>query len=156
MTLHIMELTLSHHRQALRVRSDDPEEIAGFILERIEQRREDLGLFQALGAYRGDTLLGGFVYVNYREISDGWHTISMHMAGETGWLTRRTLRAFYHYPFMQLNCSRVAGSIRAGNSEACITAERMGCKLDGRIRSGISEDLDTCIYTMTRAECPWI
>ncbi len=112
---------------------------------------------QAMGAYRGDRLLGGFLYTNYRSIGDSaFHTIDMHMAGDPGWLTRRSLRAFFSYPFVELECARVIGSIRADNAASRDTALRMGCKLDGRIRSGVSEGLDTCIFTMTRAECPWI
>ncbi len=112
---------------------------------------------QAMGAYRGETLLGGFLFTNYRELGEtGLYSIDMHSAGDPGWLTRKTLRAFYSYPFLELRCARVVGSIRADNQRAIDNALRMGGKLDGRIRSGVSEGLDTCIFTMTRAECPWI
>lgn len=140
----------------VEVRGGDPEGIADFILRRLDQKRANLKLFQALGAYQDKTLLGGFLYTNYRPIADGMHSIDMHMAGEPGWLTRAALRAFYAYPFLQLGCSRVIGGIRADNARARRTAERMGCRLDGVIRSGISEGFDTCVYTMIRADCPWL
>ncbi len=119
--------------------------------------RDNLRLCSALGAYRDGRLLGGFVYTNFRPIKEtGFHSIDMHMAGDTGWLTRRTLRSFFRYPFWQLQCARVVGSITFTNIAARRTAEGMGCKLDGVIRSGLSEEYDTCVYTMTRAECPWL
>jgi RimJ/RimL family protein N-acetyltransferase len=127
-------------------------EIGEFVVSRIPGEGKLPGKFEALGAYRGDRLIGGFLYTNFRPIAEGWNSIDMHMAGGDGWLTRRTLRAFYAYPFLQLDCSRVVGSIRADNTTARHIAEGMGFKLDGTIRSGISPERDTCVYTMTRAE----
>jgi len=150
---------LSRRRPAssVEVRGDDPEGIAEHVLAATGGRRADLRAFAALGAYRGERLLGGFLYTNYRPIADtGLYSVDMHMAGEPGWLTRSTLRAFFAYPFLQLNCSRLVGSIRADNAAARRVAEGIGCKLDGVVRSGISSELDTCIYTMTRPECLWI
>jgi RimJ/RimL family protein N-acetyltransferase len=139
------------------VRGDRKNDVAEFVLKRTMGRTYRLTDFQALGAYDGDTLLGGFLYTNYRTIGEtGFHSIDMHMAGEPGWLTRRTLAAFFGYPFLELGCSRVVGSIGSDNKHARDIAERFGLKLDGTIRSGIGSVHDTCVYTMTRAECPWI
>lgn len=140
----------------IEVRGDDPEGVAAFVLERLGQKREDLKAFTALGAYRGEELIGGFIYTNYRPIADsGFWSIDMHMAGNPGWLNRQTLRSFHFYPFFELKCSRVVGSVRAGNEQARSIVARLGAKLDGIIRSGIAPEYDTCVYTMTRQECPW-
>lgn len=141
---------------SVAVRCGDRFEIAKFISETVGDDWPLPTAFEALGAYDGERLLGGFLYLNYLPLAEGLHSINMHMAGSPGWLTRRTLRAFFAYPFHQLRCSRVVGNIRANRTAARSVAERMGCKLDGTIRSGISEDFDTCVYTMTRQECPWI
>ena len=140
----------------IEVSGDRPEEVAAFVLEKLQQKREDIRAFTALGAYDNGKLIGGFIYTNYRQIGDsGFWSIDMHMAGEPGWLSRKTLRAFHFYPFFELKCSRVVGSVRAENDHARHIASRLGAKLDGIIRSGIAPQYDTYVYTMTRQECPW-
>lgn len=144
----------------LRVSSHNPLEIIHFVLSRIGMEpisAKDLAKITAIGAYRGNKIIGGFVYTNYRKVAKtNNYSIDMHMAGSPGWLTPMSLRAFFAYPFIQLGCSRVVGSICAGNDIACSLAVRLGCKQDGRIRSGVSPDSDTIVYTMLRGECPWI
>jgi hypothetical protein len=79
----------------------------------------------------------------------------MSCAGDPGWLTRKSLRAFFHFPFVQLKCRRVTGIVHRKNKRARDVNERMGFRLEGVCKHGF-ETGDAIIYGMTRAECRWI
>lgn len=112
--------------------------------------------FYGLASFQHDRFLGGFLYSNYKEIALGKFSIDMHMAGSPGWLTRRTLREFFAYPFEFCRCARVIGPVLAGNKRSADITRRFGFTLDGVIRSGIAPQYDLMLWTMTRNECRWL
>lgn len=106
--------------------------------------------FEVAAVVKGGAIRGVVLYINYRGAS-----IEMSCAGETGWLTRKALKAFFAYPFVQLKCRRVTGIVHRKNKRARDLNERLGFRLEGVCKHGF-ETGDAIIYGMTRAECRWI
>lgn len=112
--------------------------------------------FEAIGVVRDGRIIGGVVYTEYREVSAGEHDIRMHCAGMPGWLTKATLRAFFSYPFTQLKCVRVTGTVAKANKAARSLNERLGFRNEGCVRNGFGRGRDMIMYGMLRQECRWI
>lgn len=136
---------------SLIVSSDNQQEVVRYVLPQCTD------FHSAVGVYKNKVLIGGVVYLNYYDLDDkGHYSIDGHVAGKHGWLTKNTLKELFSYPFLKLNCSRIVGCVKGSNSIAIKILDRIGAKLDGIVRSGISSDFDTYIYTITRQDCSWI
>jgi RimJ/RimL family protein N-acetyltransferase len=139
------------------VRPDTPEDrafVVSYIAGKIRTTPEALVgqmPFEVLAAVGSDgSLLGAVLYTNFRDQS-----IEMTSAGEPGWLSRGNLRAFFSYPFGQLQVRRVTGIVHRKNKHARNINERLGFKLEGVCRHGF-KDGDAMIYGMLKQECRWI
>ncbi len=106
--------------------------------------------FEVWAVVKGAAIRGVVLYTNYRGAS-----IEMSCAGEPGWLTRKSLRVFFDYPFVQLKCRRVTGIVHRKNKRSRDMCERLRYRLEGVCKHGF-ETGDAIIYGMTRAECIWI
>lgn len=113
--------------------------------------------YEAIGVIgKGGDLIGGVIYAEWREVAPGQHDIRMHCAGEPGWLTKKTLRVFFSYPFVSLKCIRVTGTVAKANKRSRDLNKRLGFKEEGRIRDGLGCGRDMIIMGMLRSECRWI
>ena len=116
--------------------------------------------FEALGVVRDDRLIGGVLYAHYSGLPDGTFDIHMSCAGEGSWLTKSTLRAFFEYPFGQLNCSRVTALAAKANCKARDLNERLGFCQEGMIRGAFGtfsgKRRDGVIFGLLRDDCRWI
>lgn len=112
--------------------------------------------YEAIGVLRGPELIGGVVYTGYSELPDGTHDIMMSAAGDIGWLTRSTLKAFFGYPFTQLNCSRITTIAARGNRKARDLNERLGFVHEGTIRGAFGRGRDGILYGLLREDCKFI
>ena len=131
--------------------------VACWVADRIRDMGEPPARdYEAIGVTKGDVLIGGVIYSEFREISRGEHDIRMHCAGEPGWLTRQTLRAFFEYPFRQLAAVRVTTTVAKGNKKARALNERLGFVHEGTIRHGYGRGRDGILYGMLVDECTWI
>lgn len=125
--------------------------VAAWVAERIRDFELPKQDYEALGVLKDGNLIGGVIYNEFRG-----HDIRMHCAGEPGWLTKATLRAFFSYPFIQLQCCRVTGTVAKANKQARRLNERLGFVMEGCLRDGLKEGKDLIIYGMKRSECRWI
>ncbi len=127
--------------------------VANWVASRIQVTpfREDA---TAIGVVRGDHLIGGVVYTNFRR-NTGGNNIEMGCAGEGNWLTKGALRVFFAYPFEQLDCCRVTTLVAKKNKRARRFNDKLGFKLEGVVRRGFGHD-DACVYGMLIHECRWI
>lgn len=139
----------------VEVGAEDQRGIVEFVCSRVF-KQQPANSFVGLGAYKDRKLIGGFIYTSYAHIHGDFYSLEMHMAGGDGWLTRRTLRQFFAFPFIARKCSRVVGPVLRENTISANMCKRLGCKLDGVLRSGIAAEHDLMLWTMTRADCPWI
>jgi RimJ/RimL family protein N-acetyltransferase len=96
-------------------------------------------------------LLGGVIY-------DGYTTncIFMHQASfSKHWLTRDMLWAVFDYPFRQLKCAKVCGTIPSSNRKLLAFNERLGFVVEASIKDAYP-DGDMLVLSMKRDNCPWL
>jgi RimJ/RimL family protein N-acetyltransferase len=107
----------------------------------------------AIGVEEDGELIAGVVYNMYTKAA-----ISMHVAATPGkrWTTKQFMYAFFAYPFLQLDCLRVTGLVRASNSEARKFDEHVGFTQEGVIRQAFEDGEDAVLYGMLKSECKWI
>jgi RimJ/RimL family protein N-acetyltransferase len=96
-------------------------------------------------------LLGGVIYDGYTVAC-----IFIHQAGfSKKWLSKDMLWVAFDYPFNQLGCSKLCGTIPSTNEELLAFNTRLGFKVETRIRDAYPGG-DMLILSMTRDECPWL
>lgn len=78
------------------------------------------------------------------------------VADRPTWARPHVLRAWFAYPFRQLNCARVSARVAEGNRMMVKTALHMGFRAEGRIRRGFDGTQDFILFGMLRDECPWL
>ena len=116
--------------------------------------------FEAIGVVRDGQLIGGVLYAHYSGLPDGTFDIHMSCAGEGPWLTKATLRAFFEYPFKQLNCSRVTTLAAKCNRKSRDLTERLGFAHEGTVRGAFGTfngvRRDGILFGLLRDDCKWI
>jgi RimJ/RimL family protein N-acetyltransferase len=96
-------------------------------------------------------LLGGVIYQGYTGAS-----IRMHAAGFVPrWADKDMLWMAFHYPFEQLNCTKLLGFVHSTNLKALDLNKKLGFKEEARI-TGVFRDADLVIMTMRREDCRWL
>lgn len=96
-------------------------------------------------------LLGGVIY-------DGWtgSCIFMHQASfHKSWLSREYLWVVFDYPFNQLGCLKVCGTIPSGNQTLLEFNKRIGFIQEAKIEGGYP-DGDLLVLSMKRDQCRWL
>lgn len=112
--------------------------------------------YEAMAVVRRGAIIGGVLYHNYHEVAPGQHDIMMSAAGAPGWLTPKTLRTFFSYPFETLGCIRITTIAAKSNKKARALNDRLGFTLEGVIRDGRGIGRDSVAYGMRKADCRWI
>lgn len=107
--------------------------------------------YVAIGLEEDGSLVAGVVYNEYRGNSIHVSIASSHPK----WANRKTLFAFFAYPFLQLKVKRLTAY--TGKSMASVRKflERLGFVMEGTMRQGFVDD-DCVIYGMLKDECRWI
>ena len=125
--------------------------IARWVGLRVDE--DDFGACTTIGLEEDGNLIAGVVYNLYNGPS-----ICMHVAAEPGkrWMTRDYLFRCFAYPFIQLDCNRVTGIVKADNLEARRFDEHLGFKQEGVIRKGAADGSDMILYGMLKEECRWL
>lgn len=108
--------------------------------------------YEAIGIIRDDQIIGGVLYSNYHEIAPGQHDCMLTAAGEPGWLTRSNIKVLLGYPFEQLKCVRLTSVIAKSNKSARSLNERLGFKVEGKIRHGRGIGRDCILYGLLRPD----
>jgi RimJ/RimL family protein N-acetyltransferase len=106
----------------------------------------------AIGMALKGAIIAGVVYHSYRPK----YNIEMSIAAITPkWATRKTLKALFAYPFMQLGLPRVTAVVSAKDKSVQRFDERLGFKREGLMRDA-HPDGDAVIYGLLRKDCKYI
>lgn len=108
--------------------------------------------YEAIGVAREGRLVGGCLYSNFRELAPGEHDIMMTAAGEPGWLTKGAVRALLSYPLVDLPCIRVTTLIAPANKASRRLNEKLGFKLEGKLRNGRGTGRHLLIYSLLKED----
>ena len=126
-------------------------EIAEFVRARAPHAENGFDRYTTIGIARDGQLICGVVYNEYRT-----HSIHASIASsDPRWADRRTLRAIFSYPFVQLGCGRITTYCGASMLSVRRFNERLGFTQEGLLRRGFGDD-DCVVFGMLREECRWI
>ncbi len=108
---------------------------------------------KGLGLERDGELIAGVLYEGYNR-----HNIWMHVAAVPGarWMTKEYLRYCFHYPFVELGCTRVSGYVEASNTLARRFDEHLGFRQEAVLEGAASDGGDVILYVMRRQDCRFI
>lgn len=108
--------------------------------------------FVCIGSVTADgTRLRGVVgYDNFNGAS-----VTMHMAGEPGWIDKAALHAAFDYPFSVLGCSQVLAFVPSGNDAALGINKRLGFEVVVEL-DGAHPDGSLFVMRMLRENCKWL
>lgn len=81
-------------------------------------------------------------------------SIDAHIAAER--LTPYFLAEALRYPFVQLDCNRIAVRVASDNDASQRFVTKIGFTLEGRAREALPGPLDVLAYSMLRRECRWL
>jgi RimJ/RimL family protein N-acetyltransferase len=99
----------------------------------------------------GKKLLGGVIYQAFTGES-----IEMHVASfRSRWINKELLWVCLHYPFVQLDVSRIFIRVREANTVAGKFCYNLGFELVTKI-DGVYPDGGDLIMRMERDECRWL
>jgi RimJ/RimL family protein N-acetyltransferase len=107
----------------------------------------------AIGWERDGWIVAAVVYDQFF-----WPSISGHIVsdGSRNWACRAFIRAMFDYPFRQLECARITAPVADGNSQAIRFLEKLGFKLEGRLRKAMPDGRDRLIFGILKEECKWL
>ena len=113
---------------------------------------------KSIGYVLDEKLICVVVYNNYLECVDGSpHQIEMSIASiDKRWANRKTLKAFFEYPFIQLGLKRVQITSKTNAEGVNSMLKRLGCIKEGTHRKGYVTGEDCYSWSMLKEECRWI
>ena len=135
------------------------EVVAEFVASKIPDFSISSDGYEALGTLdENGKLLGGVIYYEYRA-GEIVRDVRMAIAGEPGWLNRGLIRAYFEYPFCQLDCTRITVVCAKPNKRSRQFAERFGFVMEGRHKNAVEwhgKPADLISYGLERHNCKWI
>ena len=107
---------------------------------------------KAIGAVHDGRLVGVVVYNMFLD-----QGCSIHIATDKSrrWATRRTLDAFFRYPFIQCGLHRITGYTPADNMPALVLITRLGFRFEGVQREAFN-GRDLVVSGMLKRECRFL
>lgn len=129
----------------------DPARVFAFCKERMPVSL--VAGMKGLGLERDGELVAGVLYEGFNH-----HNIWMHVAAEPGkkWLNKEFLRYCFHYPFVELGCTRVSGYVEASNAEARRFDEHLGFQQEAVLQGAAADGGDVILYVMRRDDCRYL
>ena len=126
--------------------------VVDFVTSHVSDLEFSAGV-NTLGLEEDGELIAGVVFENYTGSS-----ITIHVAAVEGkrWLNKDFLFRVFAYPFLQLECNRLTGLVRADNQTAQKFDEHLGFVKEGVMRKGATDGTDYIIYGMLKEECRWL
>jgi hypothetical protein len=108
---------------------------------------------KALGFVEGDKLLAGVTFTNYDGANIWMDCVAIP---KSRWLDRRALWCIFHYPFIQLKCTRVTAAIPESNDKSIKLVTSAGFKYEAALERAAPGGESMFIYRMFNEECRWL
>lgn len=139
------------------------QEVSAWVAERVPvlagRAAAGDGASAALGVVRGERIIAGIVFRNYRSGVD----IEVDLAAEDPrWAFPVTLRRLFRYPFVQLGLPRITCIVSAANARCRELCEGrpgkpgLGWKHEGTARRAYDGTNDALIFGMLREDCRFL
>lgn len=102
---------------------------------------------------RGGEIIAAALYVEFNGTN-----VFVHLAGKPGrrWLTRDFLFWGFHFPFIQMGCSRITCCVDACNADSRRFVEHIGWKYEATLKGAGVNGVDVRIYKMLREDCKYV
>jgi RimJ/RimL family protein N-acetyltransferase len=108
---------------------------------------------QAIGVVENDKIIAAVIYTDYRPE----HSIEMSIASiDKRWANRYNLRAFFKYPFIDLNVKRVQTLCSANDEGVKMFNKKLGFQPEGYHREAWHHGGDAISWSMLKPECRWL
>jgi RimJ/RimL family protein N-acetyltransferase len=106
-----------------------------------------------IGLKEDGQMIAGVLFEDYNGVN-----IHMHVAALPGrrWMTREYLFTCFAYPFVQLGCNRITGTVEASNLDARRFDEHLGFTQEALLKGAARDGGDVIIYVMFREHCRFI
>lgn len=109
-------------------------------------------LCSAIGVVEDGKLIAGVIYSDYCP----GHSIEMSVASvDKRWATRHNLKAFFHFPFIELRLERVWTQCSAEQEGVIMFNKRLGFKQEGYHPKGWPLGGDSLSFGMLKEGCKW-
>ena len=109
----------------------EDQRVSEYVKQRIPYAQHGFDKCVTIGVEQDGVLIGGMVFFDW---FSAWGNMYMAAAGDGNWCTRKLLRRWYAYAFIQMECKRVTVLICDGNHPAINLVMRIGFKLEGIMR----------------------
>jgi RimJ/RimL family protein N-acetyltransferase len=96
-------------------------------------------------------LLGGIIY----DGCTGPCIFAHQAAFDKHWLSRDMLWVVFDYPFNQLGCKKICGTIPSGNPALLAFNKKLGFSVEATIKDAYP-DGDMLVLSMKRSDCRWL
>lgn len=127
----------------------EDERVKAWVGKRVEC--EDFGPSVAMGVIRGNELVAGAVFNNYRHPN-----IEITFAADNpNWGTRRDVVCIFRYSFVQMGCLRLTAVTKASNTRARTFLTKLGFDQEGYHPHMFLDDAAVS-YGMLREKCRWV
>jgi RimJ/RimL family protein N-acetyltransferase len=109
-------------------------------------------LCSAIGVVEDNQLIAGVIYSNYCP----GHSIEMSVASvDKRWATRHNLKAFFHFPFIELRLERVWTQCSVEQEGVIMFNKRLGFKQEGYHPKGWPLGGDSLSFGLLKEDCKW-
>lgn len=135
---------------------DADREVADWVAVQLGYRPGDMGVGRALGVTMDGKPIAGAVLNQIIRYEHGAVGVGSIASTDRRWATRRTLRAIFEVPFVELGLTRLMTWCLADRPDIRRFNERLGFVYEGTGRRAFDGVRDAAAFSMLPEECRWI
>jgi RimJ/RimL family protein N-acetyltransferase len=99
-------------------------------------------------------LIGGCAFTLY---TGAGGSITVHVAGDRGWVSRTLIVTLFHYVFGVADCRKVFAPVHETNAQMLAILPRMGFRAEHTVLDVYpGEQRDLILFGMYKHECRWL
>lgn len=124
------------------------EEYPVWAAQKLKIDREYFGRCSTISVYNKTGLVAVVVYSSY----NGVNCEATVAASSKWWLRKEVMSILMKYPFEQLGCTRITLLIKEFNDSVLGLAEKLGFRMEGRLRQFYPDGTDCIVFGLLRSE----